>query len=253
MYKICYGICFTPQTYNSYINHWTGLKSNRENVYIILDNTKNEQINYESHIFTEEIIRNKFNFKENVNKNHFWNSQGDKNIVWFYAHLRMMDFYLSNPDYDFYWFFDDDVSCNNWDLFLNGFKNDTSDFLSYFLFKNINVEDYLNIPKVDNKMYSGELWFNRYPGNGDKLKIDDGKYFGSFFPIVRFSKRAMIELVNQTKEGFSGYGEGFVPTTLSKLNYSMNTIFNNDNTSRYFDVNLVDIKHKNQKINWEWL
>jgi hypothetical protein len=252
MYKNCYGICFTPETYNSYINNW-GYFNNKENTFYVIDNSKNKQINYPSFIYTENEIRNNFNFKKDVSKNNFWNHVGNRNIVWFYAYLRMINFYIKNPNYEYYWFFDDDVYCDNWEMFLNGFENDDSDFISYFLFKNINFEDYPNIPKADSRMYSKELWFNRFPGSGDELPPEIKNYFGSFFAIVRYSNRAMKELVEITKNGFSGYGEGFVPTYLATLNYKLNSIYKPDNTSNYFDVNKVNVTHKNIKINWEWL
>ena len=126
-------------------------------------------------------------------------------------------------------------------------------FLCAILFKNENVESYPNIPKIDYNTHSGPGWFNRFPGHQDTLKNDDKNYFGSFFAIVRYSKKAMEELVKVTLEGFSGYGEGFVPTHFATVGLKMNSIFNNNNTSNYFDDDIVNIKHKHVKINWEWI
>jgi hypothetical protein len=252
MYKNCYGICFTPETYTSYIGWWTYFK-NKEDVFYIVDNSKNKPINYNAFLYTENDIRNNFNFKKDVSRGHYWNHAGNRNIIWFYAYLRMINFYIANPNYEYYWFFDDDVSCDNWDEFLNGFQNDDSDFLSYFLFKNSNVEGYPEIPKADHRMHSKGLWFQRFPGHGDELSPEIKDYFGSFFAIVRYSNKAMQELVNITKNGFSGYGEGFVPSYLASRNLKMNTIFNPDNTSNYFNQKIANIKHKNQLITWEWL
>lgn len=252
MSKTYYGICFTPRTYHAYINWWKPLLS-RENTYLLVDNTENYKIDYNCFQYTESEIREKFNFRRDVSKNHFWNSQGNRNIVWFYAHFRMLYFFLKNSEYDYYWFFDDDVHCNNWDAFTNSFENEDSDFLSYFLFKNSNVESYPNIPKVDNRMFSGELWFRRFPGDGDELLHDVNEYFGSFFPIVRYSRKALIHLLELTYRGYHGYGEGFVPTMLAKEGLKMNSIFNSDNTSNYFNTEEIIIRHKNEKINWEWL
>jgi hypothetical protein len=252
MYKNCYGICFTPQTYNAYKDWWSYFKDNKD-TFIILDNSKNIEIDYDAFQYTEDDIRRNFNFHHPVSTGHYWNSYGNRNIVWFFAYLRMINFYLSHPNYDYYWFFDDDVYCENWELFLKGFENDDSDFLSYYLFKNVDVEEYPNIPKMDGNSHSGPLWFNRFPGHTDTLKDDSKKYFGSFFAIVRYSKKAMEELIKLTNEGYFGYGEGFVPTSFSKLNLKMNTIFKNDNTSDYFDDSIVNVKHKNTKITWQWI
>jgi hypothetical protein len=218
-----------------------------------MDNTSNANLDINAFIYNENDIRNNFAFNHNVTQHHYWNSHGNRNIIWFYPQLRMMNFYINHKQYDYYWFFDDDVYCNDWDGFLTSFDNDDSDFLSYFLFKNTNVDSYPNIPKVDNKMFSGELWFRRFPGHTDTLEQTNNQYFGSFFPIVRFSKRSMEKLIELTMNGFFGYGEGFVPTSLANHGYKMNTIFLPDNTSNYFDINKIDIKHKNIKINWEWL
>ena len=47
--------------------------------------------------------------------------------------------------------------------------------------------------------------------------------------------------------------KGFVPTMLNKYGYKLSSIIKPDNTSNYFDVNKVDIQHKNIKITWEWI
>jgi hypothetical protein len=252
MFKTCYGVCFTPRTYHAYINWWKPL-FDKDNSYLIVDNTENTVLDYDCFSYNDKMIRESFKFSGDVSQNHYWNSQRNRNIIWFYAHFRMLYFFLKNSEYDYYWFFDDDVFCNNWEGFLKGFENEDSDFLSYFLFKNTNVEIYPNIPKVDNRMFSGELWFRRFPGDGDKLFNGVNYYFGSFFPIVRYSRKALIHLLELTYSGYHGYGEGFVPTMLANEGFKMNTIFNPDNTSNFFNTDIIQIKHKNIKINWEWL
>jgi len=247
----CYGICFTPETYSAYINWWNSFPDINKN--IILDNSKNQLINYDAFIYTEKDIRNNFNFTNNVSKNHYWNHHGNRNIIWFYAYLRMINFYLKNNTYDYYWFFDDDVYCDNWPEFLKSFDTDDSDFLSYFLFKDDIIKNYNNVPSVNDKMFSGKLWFSRFPGHNDILEPGITDYFGSFFAIVRFSNKALKLLVDLTLNGFSGYGEGFVPTELANHGMKLNSIFNSENKSKYFDVDQIKILHKNQKITWEWL
>lgn len=252
MNNTCYGACFTPETHKAYIDWWSNFPKEKK-LNIILDNSRLQNIEYESFQYTENDIRNNFNFKHGVSRSHYWNHHGNRNIIWFYAYLRMINFYIKNKDYDYYWFFDDDVYCNNWDLFLSGFENDNTDFLSYFLFKNKDVLGYNNVPMVDNKMHSGGDWFSRFPGHTDTLEPNTSQLFGSFFAIVRFSNKALEHIVNLTEKDYFGYGEGFVPTSLANTNMSMGSIFNPDNTSNYFDVNKVKLTHKNQKITWEWL
>jgi hypothetical protein len=77
--------------------------------------------------------------------------------------------------------------------------------------------------------------------------------FGSFFPTTRFSNKALKKLLELNNNGYYAYSEGFVPTVLNKYGFKLSTLINSDNTSNYFDVNEVDIQHKNIKVNWEWI
>jgi hypothetical protein len=165
----------------------------------------------------------------------------------------MLNYYIQNPNYDYYWFFDDDVKVGNWDLFFEGTDKDDSDFLGYIVFKDSNVITQEKIPVIDNRTTSQHMWFERFPGDGDILPDDINEKFGSFFPTNRFSNRAMKKLLEIHEEGLHGYSEGFVPTMLNKYGYTLNTIIKSDNTSDFFDVDQVNIQHKNIKINWEWI
>ena len=35
--------------------------------------------------------------------------------------------------------------------------------------------------------------------------------------------------------------------------FKLSSLINSDNTSNYFNVNEVNILHKNIKVNWEWI
>lgn len=201
--------------------------------------------------YSEGEMCDNLGFFGSVSKKHYWNSYGNKNIVWFYANFRMLWFYKNNPQYKWYWFFDDDVTCNNWELFINSFSNVKKDFISWFLFSK---EDYGNdIPTIDEETTSKHMWFKRFPGDGDKLPLWISQWYGSFFPVVRFSNTALNTLLNQFSLDFSGYSEGFVPTILNGYNYSLGSIFNKDGTSQYYDTSKIDLKHKLQNIGWEWI
>jgi hypothetical protein len=63
----------------------------------------------------------------------------------------------------------------------------------------------------------------------------------------------MKKLLDLNNEGLSGYSEGFVPTILNKHGMKLNTLIKSDNTSDFFDVNEVNIKHKNIKVEWSWI
>jgi hypothetical protein len=142
---------------------------------------------------------------------------------------------------------------DDWNVFFNGVDNDDSDFMSYFCFKNKNVESQQSIPKIDSNTHSCDAWFLRFPGPGDAVPEDVKEVFGSFFPVVKFSNRAMKKLLDLNNEGLSGYSEGFVPTMLNKHGMKLNTLIKSDDTSDFFDVNEVNIKHKNIKIEWSWI
>lgn len=248
----CYCPCFCASTFDSYYGSWKEFLTKKD-TFAIIDNQGRDDFTTEikSFIYNERDIRKNLHFEHEVSKRHYWNSQGNRNIIWFYAHLRMMNFYLSHPSYDYYWFFDDDFKCSNLDSVLETSKYD-SDFLSYFVFKHPSVESQCLVPKIDDKTYSKAGWFDRFPGDKDTLP-EVNEYFGSFFPITRFSNAAMKALVGLNDSGYYGYSEGFVPTTLNKLGYKIDTFFLPDNTSRHFDVDNIKITHKNSTINWEWI
>jgi hypothetical protein len=63
----------------------------------------------------------------------------------------------------------------------------------------------------------------------------------------------MKKLLEIHAEGLHGYSEGFVPTMLNKYGFKLKSLIKSDNTSDLFDVNEVNIEHKNMKINWEWI
>ena len=241
-------VCTYKPTFNSYNSYWK--KTGIDFTYLT-DNTK-QKLDV-GLTYTEQDLRDTFNFTDEVSKTHYWNSFGNRNIVWFYAHFRMMYYYLKYPNYPYYWFFDDDVTIKDWDLFFNAFENNKSDFISYYCFKEESVTSQLNTPNIDNTTTSGNSWFMRFPGDGDKLPDDFTEKFGSFFPIVRLSNSALKLLHELLFDGIYGYSEGFVPTILNYHGFKLDTIFDNTSKGKYFDNDKVQVKHKHIKINWEWL
>ena len=163
----------------------------------------------------------------------------------------MLNYFIKNPTKDWYWFFDDDVTCDDWEGFINSFNNVDTDFISWLVFSK---EDYNNgIPDIDKDTTSEHMWFERFPGDGDILPKGINQWYGSFFPAVRYSNSSMNTLLKQFKDGLWGYSEGFVPTILNKHNHSLGSIFNKDGTSDYYDVNKIILKHKHQDIGWNWI
>ena len=236
-------VCTCDNTYKSYESYWNSVDFEFE----FLSDRYPTGIEYD-----EQKVRDIFNFKGDVSKKHFWNSQGNRNIIWFYAHLRMAYYYMLNPNEDWYWFMDDDVICDNWSEFFKSFENNTSDFISYYLFKNTNIDSQVNIPTIDSNTHSGTAWFDRFPGDGDFINRTD-ELFGSFFPIVRFSNKSLKHLTDLLINNIHGYSEGFVPTQLNKDGFTLDTIFNNQSESDHFDVNKIHILHKNIRVDWSWI
>jgi len=236
-------VCTCVNTYDAYKNYWKTVDFDFE----FLSDRVPIGIEYD-----EQKVRDVFNFKGDVSKKHYWNSQGNRNIIWFYAHFRMAYYYMLNPNEDWYWFMDDDVICDNWSEFFASFENNTSDFISYYIFKNQGINSQPNIPHIDNNTHSGISWFNRFPGDKDAIDINS-ELFGSFFPIVRFSNKSLKHLVDLLINDVHGYSEGFVPTILNKDGFTLDTIFNNNSESNHFDINKINILHKNIKVDWSWI
>lgn len=247
-----YCVCTTPEMYPHYHQHWDNFKDSGKEFLFISDNTKDKSFDI-GFTFDENDLKTNLNFNTEPSTTNYWNCLGRRNIAWFYAHLRMLNFYISNPDYDYYWFFDDDIRMDNWSKFFDGVDKDDSDFLAYFCFKNKGVSSQPNIHTTDSRMFSNDQWFYRFPGHGAVMPNEVTEYFGSFFPTTRFSNRALKQLLTDNENQFHAYHEGFVPTMLNYHGMKLNTIIQPDNTSLLFDVNEVNIYHKNVKITWEWL
>jgi len=219
---------------------------------LIIDITRDQSFE-KGFTYTEKDVRDNLNFPHEVSKKHYWNSQGNRNIIWFHAHLRMINFYLSNPNYEYYWFFDDDVRIDDWNRFLSQTDEDDSDFISYFVFKKPGVESQPNVPVIDGRTTSSHMWLERFPGDGDTLPSEVTEWFGSFFPTVRYSNRAMKKLVELNNEGYHGYGEGFVPTVLNLHGMKISSLITSEDTSNLFDFENNRIWHKNIVVDWAWI
>lgn len=191
-------------------------------------------------------------FDKPIDARHRWGSH--QNPKYFYAHFRMLVFYLNNPGMRHYWFFDDDVSFDG-DLksFLDSYESVDDDFLAIQAFKK---EEYPEFPRVGviNSRMSGSHggWLGLCPGPGDRFK-EKTRHLGSFFPIVRFSPKAMEYLLRLHGEGYYGYSEGFVPTSLASAGFKVASMM--DEFNNFFIANTTDCKlyHKNTEFTWEWL
>jgi hypothetical protein len=246
-------MCAVSHNNNNLHNEWLPkITNNNYDKFLIIDTTNNDFIK-EGFLYNENDIRNNLNFPHNVSKRHYWNSYGNRNIIWFFAHLRMLNFYISYPDYEYYWFFDDDVRIDDWNNFLTETDKCDSDFISYFIFKKPGVASQPNVPHIDNRTVSQHMWFERFPGDADTLPFGITEYFGSFFPTTRYSNNAMKKLLELNNDGYFGYGEGFVPTVLNQYGFTLNTLITSEDKSDLFDFENNKIWHKNIIVDWSWI
>lgn len=246
-------ICTISHEHNKLPETWgnTITDSNYDSA-VLVDCTGNSFIK-KGFLYTEHDLRNSLNFHHGVSNRHYWNSFGNRNIIWFYAYLRMLHFYISYPNYEYYWFFDDDVDIDNWNEFLSDTDQHAADFISYFIFKNKNINAQPDVPEINDNTVSKHMWFERFPGHTDTLPLEIKDLFGSFFPTTRFSNRALKEILKYNNQGYFGWHEGFVPTLLNYSGLTLKTLINSDNTSNLFDNKRNKVYHKHSIINWEWI
>lgn len=257
--KTCVAVSTYHKTLNDNNNIMLFKEQNLDNFYILFDNSKN--------IVHEELVRsyktnnicdyselefNHFNFNKPIDLRHRWGSH--QNPKYFYAHFRMLMMFLKNPDFDYYWFFDDDVTfTGNIKQFLYDYNYINDDFIAIQAFKK---ENYIGLPRIsiinDKMLGSHGNWLSLCPGPGDNFKTTD-KHIGSFFPIVRFSNRAMNFLYRIHQEGYYGYSEGFVPTSLASEGYYVSSMLDENNNFYIPNQTNCQLYHKGIDFTWAWL
>lgn len=235
------------------------INANIDNLFILFDNSQN--IKYENikkayntnNICSYNNIEfNNYGFNKPINLNHRWGNH--QNPKYFYAHFRMLMFFLKYSSFDYYWFFDDDITFDgNISAFLKQYNIISDDFIVIQAFKKENYENYPKISVINNKMLGSHgNWLSLCPGPGDKFK-NSSIHIGSFFPIVRFSNKALKHLYSLHQEGYYGYSEGFVPTSLASDGLSVSSIL--DDNDNFFVPNTTDchLYHKGIDFTWSWL
>lgn len=231
-----------------------------DNFYILFDNQTELDRSYIEDkydwlnicIYNNDTFKN-YQFNKPIDTKHRWGNH--QNPKYFFAHFRMLVFYLNNPDFDFYWFFDDDVDFKgSLKKLLDNYKNEKEDFLAIQAFKKEDYPEYPKISRINSRMTGSHgHWLDWCPGPGDNFKSKE-KHIGSFFPIVRFSNNAMKFLYDIHQEGFYGYSEGFVPTSLASNGFGVASMM--DENNNFFVSNKNEqciLLHKNIPFTWEWL
>ena len=207
-------------------------------------------------LYSTENVRNTFNFHLEANNTHWWNNGGGRTIIWFYPHFRMMYFYKIHPEYEYYWFFDEDVTFPENHLYdiVNAHAHLDHDCMITYLFSDLNNENPSQVPVVDENMVSfhstDHYWLKHYPGPGDIQPEDVKEKYGSYFPMVRLSNKALKTLVEEHEKGFHGYSEGYVPTILNHKGLKLYSIFNKDSKINV-DESLIAFHRKYLELQWK--
>jgi hypothetical protein len=125
---------------------------------------------------------------------------------WYNTEYAVLDFYLKNPYYRYYWRMDYDVKFNGeWADFFNSFLENDSDLLATY------VRRY-----EDKKQWR---WWDSL-----SIKIDTDKKIGVFGPLLRYSNRALKLLDEKYKSGIYGFNEIIIPTLLNLEGFKISDI-----------------------------
>ena len=140
---------------------------------------------FSSHLFTAEQIRKMgYEFPEHEG-------------VWYHIEYSIIDYYLRNPQYDFYWRIEYDVRFGgDWGDFFRHFLDNKADLLATYV-----------------KTYKEDPHWNWW--NAINLQVEQDCLRGVFFPVVRFSRRSLASLDRKYRAGALGYCEIIVPTLLN--------------------------------------
>jgi hypothetical protein len=203
-------------------------------------------------------LEKQFNRTDPPDLRHRWADGGSRNINWFFPHLRMLYYYLAHPDYDYYWFFDDDSSFKDGGLrdFLNATSFCDADcMITYTFTEGTEKQPGTHYAAEGMSSYHGDhsAWFHWYPGPGDKMPEDLTKKYGSYFPFVRLSKAALMKLWELHQQGYIGYSEGYVPSVLNHYGFTLHSINKPDGNLNVDCNTQVKIAHKGSEILWRHL
>lgn len=233
-------------------------KHGLDNFFVLFDNQRGMDRATVSEAYGSEVCLYddgdfaRLGFDRPIDPRHRWGSH--QNPKYFYAHFRMLVFYLRNPGFRYYWFLDDDVSFDG-DLrgLLAEHDGVDDDFMAIQTFKREDYPEFPRVSRMNSRMLGSHgRWLDLCPGPGDRFDRVSF-HIGSFFPVVRFSNRAMDHLVGLHLAGFYGYSEGFVPTSLASSGFKVSSMM--DEFDNFFLDNGGEcaLYHKGGRFTWEWL
>jgi hypothetical protein len=266
--KVACVVCSTPSFNVMYGQYgWDQTIKSYPDLKLIYDCTIKQDLKQEIKFeFVQEnllfydlkALESTFNRTEPPDLKHRWADGGSRNINWFFPHLRMLYYYLAHPDYDYYWFMDDDCS------FIDGSLNDLLSVTSYtdadciitYIFtEGDEKQEGTHFAGPGMSCYHGDhcAWFHWYPGPGDIMPEGITKKYGSYFPFVRLSKGALMKLWELHQQGYIGYSEGYVPTVLNHYGFKLHSLNATDASLNFETPNKVRIAHKKSEVQWKHL
>ena len=121
-------------------------------------------------------------------------------------HFPILDFYLSHPEYDYYWIIEFDVRyTGDWGTFLHAFSMYDHDLVTS------HIRHYYEEP--------GWWWWDSL--HHFSKTIDRARYLRSFNVIYRISNRALAMVHDAQLDGWYGHPEELLPTLLYNNGYSL--------------------------------
>jgi hypothetical protein len=169
-----------------------------EDVFLLFDDTKNKfpEKDYkrwsepDNHLTDRHFILNNFNECLTINPLHRSNKeQVESQLLLFYK--------LCNTEFDNLWLIEYDVFCDgNWKVTLESCGFHTEDFLASKVYA-----------YHENILWNH--WFGIYGPRRNKPMLVDR--VGSFFPLVRISKK-LLDALQKNINKYSGFCEVYIPT-----------------------------------------
>jgi hypothetical protein len=123
-----------------------------------------------------------------------------------HAHFPILEFYLSHPDYDHYWFVEYDVRyTGDWNSLTSSFAPFDQDFIA------THIRKFADEPRW--------CWWETF-GHPSK-KIAQREWIRSFNVIYRISNRALSFLHREIPTGWRGHHEALVTTVLHHYGFTL--------------------------------
>jgi hypothetical protein len=126
--------------------------------------------------------------------------------LYFHVHFPILDFFLSHPEYDYYWVIEFDVRyTGEWESFLHLFESFHQDLITCHI-----------------RYFSQEpFWYWWKTFRHPTKSIDQNKYLRSFNVIFRISNRALAVIHEEQRDGWQGHPEVLIPTLLVNRGYTL--------------------------------